>query len=56
MFRGYVALNDTEKRDLLQEIRKYDRLDESEQYERHREIQKIDLGPLSQGGCPCCGS
>jgi len=56
VFRGYLDLTPSEKADLREEIRKYENFTEAEQdYRRRETIRKIDLGPLSQGGCPCCG-
>jgi hypothetical protein len=56
VFRGYLSLSSSEKKELLEEIRKYDELSESgKERTRGDVVRKVDLGPVGQSACPCCG-
>lgn len=57
VYRGFLQLNEEEKRQFIEEINKFFQKDHQGRQFEISEISKnerIVLGPLSTG-CPCCG-
>ena len=56
VFVGFLRLNSSDKSDVVQKINDYNKKDDKGKQELKEHLEKgMTLGPLSQGGCPCCG-
>lgn len=56
--KGFIELSDTEKKDFIDEIKKYIGKNIHEQIKLRKsfsgDVKRI-LGPTSMDNCPCCG-
>jgi len=55
---GFASLNASERQDVINDINRLIRATPREEEELLENFSKragIDLGPVGQGGCPCCG-
>ena len=58
VLKGFTELSDTEKKEFIDEIKKYldkDRLEKGRINEILGDDVKRILGPTSMDHCPCCG-
>jgi hypothetical protein len=55
---GFMRLNSSDQSIIIKEINEYLKKDYPDRRALKESFEKragIDLGPLNQGGCPCCG-
>ena len=56
VFKGFLGLTPTQRRDLIEAINSYNKETVTIQKQlEERYIKRVDLGPLSSNVCKCCG-
>lgn len=55
---GFAKLYFTDKKEVIDELKKFENSSQAEQYslnESYEKIGRVVMGPTSSGGCPLCG-
>lgn len=55
VFRAYLSLDEAQKRELIRTMNEYIEGTLEEKSTLRASAIKVDVGPLSSGGCPFCG-
>lgn len=55
VFKGFTELSENERRSLLRILTQYHDGDYYTKRLLNERFTQIDVGPVSDSGCPCCG-
>lgn len=55
IFRAYLSLSDAQKSELIQTMNDYNGGTIEKKIALSHSAMRVDLGPVSGGGCPLCG-